>query len=43
MEKNGEKFWGRPGPTKGCRASDDDDDDESGVKKNMKKIYYISK
>jgi hypothetical protein len=28
MEKNGENFWGRPGPTKSCRASDDDDDDD---------------
>jgi hypothetical protein len=24
--KNGEQFWGRPGSTKGCRASDDDDE-----------------
>ena len=27
-ETNGQSFLRRPGPTKGCRASDDDDDDD---------------
>jgi hypothetical protein len=24
MQKNGEQFWGRPGPTQGCGADVDD-------------------